>query len=274
LTKRYSLNPRVILGSEPQYYNTYAAFNYGTVRTELLSEDEYRILEHISAKIPTISPILIARFRAGFVFFDLDFNRATNQLGLSSLSSPLGGSPSQKACLSFLSGLLELSPTERHLGRFRLTTSLTSCLGPARRQRDLLISEHFQRFCGSRSDCDALVVPESPHCTDNPSPSTLVSSAHDAQARNRPASYTDTLILQLCHQSAGRRQTTSARACSSRFPVQVLSHVDSRRSSGVCLASLGCSQSERFDKKLQGQTHTQTSIAGYSRGGEDGAIRG
>ena len=52
---------------------------------------------NISAKIPTVSPILIARFRAGFVFFDLDFNRATNQLGLSSLSSPLGGSPSQKA---------------------------------------------------------------------------------------------------------------------------------------------------------------------------------
>ena len=78
----------------------------------------------------------------------------------------------------------------------------------------------------------------------------------------------------LCHQSAGRRLPTCARARSSRFPVQVLSHVDSRRSSGVCLVSLGCNQSERFDKKLQGQTHTQTSIAGYSIGGEDGAIRG
>jgi len=154
-----------------------------------------------------------------------------------------------------------------------LTTSLTSCLGPARRQRDILISEHFQRFCGSRSDCDALIVLKSPYCIDNPSPSTLVSSAYDTQARNCPASYNDILILQLCHQSAGRRQTTSARACSSRFIVQVLSHVASRRSSGVCLASLGCNQSERFDKKLQGQTYTQTSIAGYSRGGEDGAIR-
>jgi radical SAM protein with 4Fe4S-binding SPASM domain len=57
LTKRYSLNPRVILRSEPQYYNTYAAFDCGTVRTELLSEDEYRILEHISTRPSDASEI-------------------------------------------------------------------------------------------------------------------------------------------------------------------------------------------------------------------------
>jgi radical SAM protein with 4Fe4S-binding SPASM domain len=57
LTRRYSLNPRVILRSEPQYYNTYAAFDYGTVRTELLSEDEHRILEHISVKPSDASEI-------------------------------------------------------------------------------------------------------------------------------------------------------------------------------------------------------------------------
>ena len=44
----YSLNPKVILRSEPQYYDTYAAFDYDTVRTELLTEEECRILAHIS----------------------------------------------------------------------------------------------------------------------------------------------------------------------------------------------------------------------------------
>jgi radical SAM protein with 4Fe4S-binding SPASM domain len=47
LPKRFSLDPKVILRSEPQYYNTYAAFDYGRVRTELLTQDEHRILEHI-----------------------------------------------------------------------------------------------------------------------------------------------------------------------------------------------------------------------------------
>ena len=50
MPKRYSLDAKVILRSEPQYYKTYAAFDYNRVRTELLTEDEYKILDHISAK--------------------------------------------------------------------------------------------------------------------------------------------------------------------------------------------------------------------------------
>ncbi len=50
MPKRYSLDAKVILRSEPQYYKTYAAFDYNKVRTELLTEDEYKILDHISAK--------------------------------------------------------------------------------------------------------------------------------------------------------------------------------------------------------------------------------
>ena len=50
MTKRYSLNPRVILRYEPQYYGTYAAFDCDAARTELLSEDEYKILESVQAK--------------------------------------------------------------------------------------------------------------------------------------------------------------------------------------------------------------------------------
>ena len=55
--KRYSLNPKVILRSEPQYYNTYAAFDYSRVRTELLTEDEHRILKHIYARSSDVSEI-------------------------------------------------------------------------------------------------------------------------------------------------------------------------------------------------------------------------
>jgi hypothetical protein len=35
---------------------------------------------NINAKIPAISPILVARFRGDFVFFGLDFNPTTNQV--------------------------------------------------------------------------------------------------------------------------------------------------------------------------------------------------
>ena len=50
MPKTFSLSSTIILRSEPQYYNTYAAFDYSRVRTELLAEDEYRILEHISSR--------------------------------------------------------------------------------------------------------------------------------------------------------------------------------------------------------------------------------
>jgi radical SAM protein with 4Fe4S-binding SPASM domain len=46
----YSLSARTILRSEPQYYNTYAAFDYAATRTELLTENQYRILERISSE--------------------------------------------------------------------------------------------------------------------------------------------------------------------------------------------------------------------------------
>jgi radical SAM protein with 4Fe4S-binding SPASM domain len=50
LPKRYSLDAKVILRSEPQYYKTYAAFDYNRVSTELLTEDEYKILDYICAR--------------------------------------------------------------------------------------------------------------------------------------------------------------------------------------------------------------------------------
>ncbi len=49
LAKIFSLAPTIIVRCEPQYYGTYAAFDYRTVRAELLSEDEYRILEYVYA---------------------------------------------------------------------------------------------------------------------------------------------------------------------------------------------------------------------------------
>jgi len=53
----YSLSTKVILRSEPQYYDTYAAFDYSSVRTQLLTEDEYRILECICARSSSASEI-------------------------------------------------------------------------------------------------------------------------------------------------------------------------------------------------------------------------
>jgi radical SAM protein with 4Fe4S-binding SPASM domain len=42
------LSSSVILRSEPQYYETYAVFDYRKVSTEFLTEEEYRVLERLS----------------------------------------------------------------------------------------------------------------------------------------------------------------------------------------------------------------------------------
>ncbi len=47
MTQRFSASPTIILRCEPQYYSTYAAFDYRKVRTEFLSEDEFKILQYI-----------------------------------------------------------------------------------------------------------------------------------------------------------------------------------------------------------------------------------
>ncbi|MFP3952125.1 MAG: radical SAM protein [Candidatus Bathyarchaeia archaeon] len=44
---KYILEPHVILRSEPQYYNTYAAFHWERAETRLLEEDEFRVMELI-----------------------------------------------------------------------------------------------------------------------------------------------------------------------------------------------------------------------------------
>ncbi|MEM3078648.1 MAG: hypothetical protein QXR38_04035, partial [Nitrososphaerales archaeon] len=58
MSQKFSLNSSVILRSEPQYYGTYAAFDYRRVRTEFLKEEEFRALESIydePADVKTIS---------------------------------------------------------------------------------------------------------------------------------------------------------------------------------------------------------------------------
>jgi len=57
LSRRYSLSSSVLLRFEPQYYNTYAAFDYRRVRTEFLTEEEYRVLECIYDKSADLSEI-------------------------------------------------------------------------------------------------------------------------------------------------------------------------------------------------------------------------
>lgn len=50
MTQKFSLSPTVVLRSEPQYYGTFAAFDYNRARTEFLTEEEYRALERIYDK--------------------------------------------------------------------------------------------------------------------------------------------------------------------------------------------------------------------------------
>jgi len=57
LSGRYSLSSSIILRFEPQYYNTYAAFDYRRVRTEFLTKDEYTLLECIYDKSADMSEI-------------------------------------------------------------------------------------------------------------------------------------------------------------------------------------------------------------------------
>lgn len=48
MRQKLMLSSSVILRSEPQYYETYAVFNYRKVSTEFLTEEEYMVLEHLS----------------------------------------------------------------------------------------------------------------------------------------------------------------------------------------------------------------------------------
>jgi len=49
-TMKYILDSHVILRSEPQYYNTYAAFHWEKAETHLLEEETYRLLHRIYSK--------------------------------------------------------------------------------------------------------------------------------------------------------------------------------------------------------------------------------
>lgn len=51
--EKYCLNPEVILRSEPQYYGSFSAFNYRTVRSVALSEAEMKILIYIQNRSAT-----------------------------------------------------------------------------------------------------------------------------------------------------------------------------------------------------------------------------
>ena len=57
LSGRYSLCSSIILRFEPQYYNTFAAFDHRRVRTEFLTKEEYRVLEYIYDKSADLSEI-------------------------------------------------------------------------------------------------------------------------------------------------------------------------------------------------------------------------
>ncbi len=53
----FSLNSAVVLRSEPQYYGTYAAFDYIHARTVFLSETEFKALEYISKQPAEVTEI-------------------------------------------------------------------------------------------------------------------------------------------------------------------------------------------------------------------------
>jgi radical SAM protein with 4Fe4S-binding SPASM domain len=54
---KYSLSSSVVLRSEPQYYGTYAAFDYKKVETEFLTKEEYIILENVHNEPKTVPEI-------------------------------------------------------------------------------------------------------------------------------------------------------------------------------------------------------------------------
>jgi len=54
---KYSLSSSVVLRSEPQYYDTYAVFDYKKVETEFLTKEEYMILENIRNEPKTVPEI-------------------------------------------------------------------------------------------------------------------------------------------------------------------------------------------------------------------------
>jgi len=57
LPEKLLLNTSVILRSEPQYYDTYVAFDHRSVRTESLTEKEYRALAYIHNRPADVSEI-------------------------------------------------------------------------------------------------------------------------------------------------------------------------------------------------------------------------
>jgi len=48
VSDKFSLSPTVVLRSEPNYYSSYAAFDYDRATTEFLTQQEHRALEYIS----------------------------------------------------------------------------------------------------------------------------------------------------------------------------------------------------------------------------------
>ena len=58
MSDKFFLNSSIILRAEPQYYNTYVAFDYRRVRTEFLSENEFKTLEYIRDKTANITDIV------------------------------------------------------------------------------------------------------------------------------------------------------------------------------------------------------------------------
>lgn len=54
-----SLNSNIILRSEPQYYGTYAAFDYIKAQTTLLSPEEFKILSYLADKNANVEEIAL-----------------------------------------------------------------------------------------------------------------------------------------------------------------------------------------------------------------------
>jgi radical SAM protein with 4Fe4S-binding SPASM domain len=59
LPQKFSLCSTVILRSEPQYYDSYTAFNYKTVQTKALTEAESKALAHIYEKPADLEEIAV-----------------------------------------------------------------------------------------------------------------------------------------------------------------------------------------------------------------------
>ena len=57
---KYTLSPDVILRAEPQYYNSYSAFNYKTVQSRVLTQEEMKALQYIQTRSATLEEIAAA----------------------------------------------------------------------------------------------------------------------------------------------------------------------------------------------------------------------